>query len=156
MLPWRFSVGSSTLITSTLLLIATTLLWRNVIADADFDSVRVKYDYEDKSGRAGDPKEKYWRELPPFIFWLDSLLTHFSSTDESMYEHPSIAQGNVLICTEASIHIMTAGQGTLSPCNPFFDSRDQVHRPHASLQPTTDESLVACAVILAFHGRFGC
>ena len=78
MLPWRFFVGSSTLITSTLLLIATTLLWRTVNADADFDSVRVNHDYEDKSGRAGDPKEKYWRELSPLLaeLFTDSLLIH--------------------------------------------------------------------------------
>lgn len=47
-------------------------------ADADFDSVRVNHDYEDKSGRAGDPKEKYWRELSPLLaeLFTDSLLIH--------------------------------------------------------------------------------
>ena len=46
------------------------------------------------------------------LCWLNYLLTHFSFTDESMYEHPLIAQSNVLIYTEASIPTMTAGQDT--------------------------------------------
>ena len=33
-----------------------------VTADADFESVRRKFDYEDSSGRGGDPVEKYWHE----------------------------------------------------------------------------------------------
>ena len=33
-----------------------------VSGDADFESVRVRYDYDDNSGRGGDPVEKYWRK----------------------------------------------------------------------------------------------
>jgi len=32
-----------------------------VEADADFESVRIKYDYPYMGGRGGDPKDKYWR-----------------------------------------------------------------------------------------------
>ena len=32
-------------------------------SDADFESVRIRYDYKDKSGRGGDPVEKYWRKF---------------------------------------------------------------------------------------------
>ena len=31
--------------------------------DADFNSVRVRLDYQDSSGRGGDPPGKYWRIL---------------------------------------------------------------------------------------------
>ena len=31
-------------------------------ADADFESVRMRYDFEDMSGRYGDPPGKYWHE----------------------------------------------------------------------------------------------
>lgn len=33
-----------------------------VKGDADIASVRIHYDYEDMSGRGGDPKAKYWHE----------------------------------------------------------------------------------------------
>ena len=33
-----------------------------VAADADFESVRIKYDYPYMGGRGGDPKAKYWRK----------------------------------------------------------------------------------------------
>ena len=33
-----------------------------VVADADFESVRIRYDYPYMGGQGGDPKAKYWRE----------------------------------------------------------------------------------------------
>jgi hypothetical protein len=35
-----------------------------VRADADFESVRISL-LRDRSGKGGDPKEKYFREFPP-------------------------------------------------------------------------------------------
>ena len=31
--------------------------------DADFESVRIRHDLTDMSGRGGDPVEKYWRQF---------------------------------------------------------------------------------------------
>ncbi len=33
-----------------------------VKGDADIESVRIHHDYQDMSGRGGDPKAKYWRK----------------------------------------------------------------------------------------------
>lgn len=42
-------------------LIAFLLQLGLVGADADWESVRIKYDYDYMGGKGGDPKEKYWR-----------------------------------------------------------------------------------------------
>lgn len=47
------------------ILIALTLQSSLVEADADFESVRIKYDYPYMGGRGGDPKDKYWRGFCP-------------------------------------------------------------------------------------------
>ena len=52
---------SSYLLLSVLPLIALLSYPGRIAADADFESVRIKYDYEYMGGRGGDPKEKYWR-----------------------------------------------------------------------------------------------
>ena len=67
---WQCNGLKPALAFSTLLLIVTTLHTRAVNGDADFDSVRVKFDYEDNSGRGGDPENKYWR-----TYWSLSLDT---------------------------------------------------------------------------------
>lgn len=33
-----------------------------VVADADYESVRIRFDYPYMGGRGGDPKDKYWRK----------------------------------------------------------------------------------------------
>lgn len=38
------------------------LLVGPVFGDADFESVRWRFGYEDMSGRHGDPPGKYWRQ----------------------------------------------------------------------------------------------
>jgi len=43
-------------------LLALILLAAPANGDADFESVRIKYDYPDMSGRYGDPNGKYWHE----------------------------------------------------------------------------------------------
>ncbi|KAK3173783.1 hypothetical protein OEA41_007115 [Lepraria neglecta] len=43
-------------------LIAFLLQSSWVSGDADFESVRIKYDYRYMGGKGGDPKEKYWHE----------------------------------------------------------------------------------------------
>lgn len=52
-----FSVLHATLLTSLLSLHPTP-----ASGDADFESVRYRYDYRERSGRHGDPKGKYWHE----------------------------------------------------------------------------------------------
>ena len=41
------------------------LQFSSVYADADFESVRIGFDYPYSGGRGGDPKEKYWRKSRP-------------------------------------------------------------------------------------------
>lgn len=38
------------------------LQYGEVKGDADIESVRIHHDYEDMSGRGGDPEAKYWRK----------------------------------------------------------------------------------------------
>ena len=52
---------SSWWLSSALTLVALLSCVRLAAADADFESVRIKYDYPYMGGRGGDPKEKYWR-----------------------------------------------------------------------------------------------
>lgn len=51
--------------------------------DADFESVRIKYDYKYMGGKGGDPKEKYWRKSSLLVAPLTTL-TYLASTDESV------------------------------------------------------------------------
>lgn len=45
-----------------LALTSLILQLRPVHADADFESVRIRFDYPYRGGRGGDPKDKYWRK----------------------------------------------------------------------------------------------
>lgn len=47
------------------LLVTLSVLVRQsglVAADADYESVRIRFDYPYMGGRGGDPKAKYWRK----------------------------------------------------------------------------------------------
>ena len=56
--PWRALLSTLT----TLFVLVMLLPPAGTRADADFESVRIAYDYEERSGRHGDPKGKYWHE----------------------------------------------------------------------------------------------
>lgn len=64
-------------------LIAFLLQSSWVSGDADFESVRIKYDYRYMGGKGGDPKEKYWRKSSLLVAQLTTL-TYLASTDESV------------------------------------------------------------------------
>lgn len=53
---------SSLWLSPAIKLTAFLLQISRVCGDADFESVRIKYNYRYMGGRGGDPKEKYWRE----------------------------------------------------------------------------------------------
>lgn len=62
---------SPCLLSLALAFIALLLHYGPVKGDADIESVRIHHDYEDMSGRGGDPKAKYWRKYSAM-----SLHTH--------------------------------------------------------------------------------
>lgn len=67
-------------------------------ADADFESVRMRYDLEDMSGRYGDPPGKYWHES---VFH-----PHYDGrfTDHTL---PYLQQrGNLSVLIQAYLHTM--------------------------------------------------
>lgn len=45
-----------------------------VNGDADIESVRIHHDYQDMSGRGGDPKAKYWRAYDTWAIASPSLI----------------------------------------------------------------------------------
>ena len=51
-------------------------------ADADYESVRVRFDYPYMGGKGGDPKAKYWRKFEPTA--IRRLLTVSMRSDESV------------------------------------------------------------------------
>ncbi|KAL2042015.1 hypothetical protein N7G274_005203 [Stereocaulon virgatum] len=53
---------SASWLSPAITLTAFLLQISRVCGDADFESVRIKYDYRYMGGRGGDPKEKYWHE----------------------------------------------------------------------------------------------
>lgn len=53
---------------------AALLQYGPVKGDADIESVRIHHDYQDMSGRGGDPKAKYWRTHNTLIIGRPSLI----------------------------------------------------------------------------------
>ena len=62
---------------------ALLLQYCPVRGDADIESVRIHHDYEDMSGRGGDPKAKYWRKYNVPTSHASSLMLVLF-TDESV------------------------------------------------------------------------
>ena len=58
--PRLFSLSTIASLWSLVVLLLVFL--PHTLQDADFESVRVRYDMRDRSGRKGDPKGKYWHE----------------------------------------------------------------------------------------------
>lgn len=53
--------------------IVVLLQYGLVKGDADIESVRIHHDYQDMSGRGGDPKAKYWRAYDTWAISSPSL-----------------------------------------------------------------------------------
>ena len=70
-------------LSSTITLICLLIYSSFVQGDADFESVRIRYDYRYMGGKGGDPKDKYWRKSSPLVV-QSTLLTYLASPDESM------------------------------------------------------------------------
>lgn len=62
MIPPRSSLPSFLWNIISLLSLLLLISPPSTLADADFESVRIRYDYKQRSGRKGDPKGKYWHE----------------------------------------------------------------------------------------------
>ena len=60
-----------------------------VVADADFESVRFRFDYKERSGRHGDPEGKYWHESV-FHPHYDGRFTDHALPDE--YQRSNLTQ----------------------------------------------------------------
>lgn len=69
-----------------ILLLCLAFQSTHVSGDADFESVRLRYDYIDMSGRYGDPKGKYWREF------VDALSVVYV-TDICVHRRVCVSQG---------------------------------------------------------------
>ena len=58
-----------------LALTVALLQYGPVKGDADIESVRIHHDYQDMSGRGGDPAAKYWRTYDSLVIGRPLLNT---------------------------------------------------------------------------------
>ena len=109
-----------------LLLLAISKL---AICDADIDSVRIKYDYEDASGKGGDPEEKYWRTfLSRSLLAGIMILTPLQMNQCKWNENQIGMSRNTERPPKAFIHITMAGILSGSPSLQLLEA----HKPSDS------------------------
>lgn len=141
-------------------LVALALQPGLVATDADWESVRIRYDYPYMGGRGGDPKDKYWRRScrPPLMLYVANTQVISRRIDVG----PSTIlqrQDQSIFNQNRSFHPHYDGRYEKLPAtSTHTNSVDgvQIYRSHVALRRAEGKPYTPHAIISRINGRPRC